>query len=153
MNRRVLAPFALALSALAPAQEPPYDLLLRGGRVIDGTGAPWFTADVAVRAGRIAAIGALADRESKRTIDARGLYIAPGFIDLLGQSEYNVLVDSRAASKITQGITTEVTGEGTSIAPLNDAMLADGADTWRRYGVTRCSASRKRRRSARRSGT
>jgi dihydroorotase/N-acyl-D-amino-acid deacylase len=102
--------------------------------VIDGTGAPWFVADVGVRDGRIAAIGALTGHESRRTIDARGLYVAPGFIDLLGQSEYNVLVDKRAASKITQGITTEVTGEGSSIAPLNDAMLAEAADVHRRYG-------------------
>src|SRR5262249_31496637 len=64
------------------------------------------------------------------------LYVTPGFIDLLGQSEYNVLVDKRAASKITQGITTEVTGEGSSIAPLNDAMLADGKDVYTRYGYT-----------------
>jgi N-acyl-D-amino-acid deacylase len=112
------------------------DLVFEGGRVVDGTGAPWFVADVAVRDGRIAAIGRLGKRPAKRRIDARGMVVAPGFIDLLGQSEYNVLVDKRAASKITQGITTEVTGEGVSIAPLNDRMLSDGKDTYARYGFT-----------------
>ena len=68
-------------------------------------------------------------------IDATGLIVAPGFIDLLGQSEYNVLVDPRAASKITQGITTEVTGEGDSIAPIDDKLIAENQDTFKRYGV------------------
>jgi dihydroorotase/N-acyl-D-amino-acid deacylase len=123
---------------LAQAQ-PADDLIFLGGRVVDGTGAPAFRADVAVRDGRIAAIGKLSsDRKdhARRRIDATNLVVAPGFIDLLGQSEYNALVDRRAASKITQGITTEVTGEGTSIAPINASMLADGADTWKRYGLT-----------------
>jgi len=127
---------SLCLAAAAPAAEPPYDLLVTGGRVVDGTSAPWFVADVAVRDGKIVAVGALAGHPARRTIDAAGLYVTPGFIDLLGQSEYNVLVDKRAASKITQGITTEVTGEGSSIAPLNDAMLADGKDIYDRYGFT-----------------
>jgi N-acyl-D-amino-acid deacylase len=127
---------SLCLAAAAPAAEPSYDLLVTGGRVVDGTSAPWFVADVAVRDGKIVAVGALAGHPARRTIDAAGLYVTPGFIDLLGQSEYNVLVDKRAASKITQGITTEVTGEGSSIAPLNDAMLADGKDIWDRYGFT-----------------
>ena len=85
--------------------------------------------------GTIAAVGALADHPARRTIDASGLFVAPGFIDLLGQSEYNVLVDPRAASKITQGITTEVTGEGDSIAPSNERMLAEGEDFFEHYGV------------------
>src|SRR5678815_3321595 len=114
----------------------PFDLLITGGRVVDGTGAPWFAADVGVRGGKIAAIGPLAGQPAKRTIDASGLYVSPGFIDLLGQSEYNVLVDKRAASKITQGITTEVTGEGASIAPLNATMMAEGKDVYQRYGFT-----------------
>jgi N-acyl-D-aspartate/D-glutamate deacylase len=91
---------------------------------------------VGVRDGKIAAVGVLAGHPAQRTIDARGLVVAPGFIDLLGQSEYTILVDKRAASKITQGITTEVTGEGVSIAPLNDAMLAEGSDQYDRYGFT-----------------
>jgi len=129
-------PLLLCLPVAAIAAEPPYDLLVTGGRVVDGTSAPWFVADVAVRDGKIVAVGALAGHAARRTIDASGLYVTPGFIDLLGQSEYNVLVDKRAASKITQGITTEVTGEGSSIAPLNDAMLADGKDVYERYGFT-----------------
>ena len=103
---------------------------------MDGTGAPWFVADVAVRDGRVVAVGNLAGRTTGRRIDARGLVVAPGFIDLLGQSEYNVLVDGRAASKITQGITTEVTGEGVSIAPLNERVLDEDRDTYEKYGVT-----------------
>jgi len=127
----------LCLLALAPpSSDEPFDLLITGGRVVDGSGAPWFSADVGVRGGKIAAVGVLAGRPAKRTIDAAGMLVTPGFIDLLGQSEYNVLVDKRAASKITQGITTEVTGEGSSIAPVNDAMLAEAKDVYARYGYT-----------------
>jgi N-acyl-D-amino-acid deacylase len=124
------------LPAADPASGGEYDLLIRGGRVVDGSGAPWFAADVAVKDGRIAAVGKLPTARAKRVVDATGLVVAPGFIDLLGQSEYNVLVDGRAASKITQGITTEVTGEGSSIAPLNDRMLANGKDVYQKYGYT-----------------
>jgi N-acyl-D-amino-acid deacylase len=128
----------LALLGRAAVAAPPAacDLLLTGGRVVDGTGAPWFRADVCVRGDRIAEVGDLARVPARRRIDASRLVVAPGFIDMLGQSEYNVLVDNRAASKITQGITTEVTGEGTSIAPLNARMLANNKETYARYGVT-----------------
>ena len=140
MRNRQLPLAALALvilgDALPSSAQARYDLLFRGGRVVDGTGAPWFAADVAVRDGRIAAIGQLEAASAKRVVDAKGLVIAPGFIDLLGQSEYNVLVDGRAASKITQGITTEVTGEGASIAPINERMFAEGQDAYARYGYT-----------------
>ena len=132
-----LVAIAPLLSGSAPAP-PGDDLVLEGGRVVDGTGAPAFAADVAVRGGRIAAVGPLPEARkaaARRRIDARGLVVAPGFIDLLGQSEYNVLVDPRAVSKVTQGITTEVTGEGSSIAPLNERLVADGEDVWRRWGV------------------
>jgi dihydroorotase/N-acyl-D-amino-acid deacylase len=132
-----LAGLLLASSTAFAADAPvEYDLIFRGGRVVDGSGAPWFAADVAVKDGRIAAVGKLADARAKRVVDASGLIVAPGFIDLLGQSEYNVLVDGRAASKITQGITTEVTGEGSSIAPINDRMLADNRDAYQKYGYT-----------------
>lgn len=127
----------LALSAAAAAADP-CDLLITGGRIVDGTGAPWFRGDVCVLDGRIHAIqtpGKLAGRPAKRTIDATGLVVSPGFIDLLGQSEYSVLVDPRAASKITQGITTEITGEGDSIAPTNERRIAEGEDSWKHYGV------------------
>ncbi|PYQ11709.1 MAG: dihydroorotase [Acidobacteria bacterium] len=110
-------------------------MLFAGGRVVDGTGAPWFRADVCVAGDRIAGVGDLAKVEAGRRIDAQGLVVAPGFIDMLGQSEYNVLVDPRAASKIAQGITTELTGEGSSIAPVNARMIAADADVWAHYGV------------------
>jgi len=126
----------IAATPASPAGKPAaYDLLFTGGRVVDGTGAPWFAADVGVRGGKITAVGRLAGRSAARVIDATGLVIAPGFIDLLGQSEYNVLVDNRAASKITQGITTEVTGEGDSIAPLDERVIAENEDVYKKYGV------------------
>jgi dihydroorotase/N-acyl-D-amino-acid deacylase len=125
----------VGISASAVSDAPDYDLLFQHARVVDGTGAPWFSADVAVAGGRIAAVGPLDPARAKRVIDASALTVAPGFIDLLGQSEYNVLVDPRAASKITQGITTEVTGEGDSIAPLDDKLIAENADTYKQYGV------------------
>ena len=112
------------------------DLLFAGGRVVDGTGAPWFRADVCVTGDRISAVGPLIRVTPRRRIDASGLVIAPGFIDMMGQSEYRLLVDGRGASKITQGITTEITGEGGSIAPLNARMLATGKATYEHYGYT-----------------
>src|SRR6185436_20068852 len=127
---------AMALLAAAPALPASCDLLLTGGRVVDGTGAPWFRADVCVVGDRVAAVGNLAGLAALRQIDATGLVVAPGFIDMLGQSEYNVLIDPRAASKITQGITTELTGEGSSIAPVNARMIAADRDVWAHYGVT-----------------
>jgi len=131
----MILPFlSVLLSAGAPL--PACDLLFAGGRVVDGTGAPWYRADVCVIGDRIAAVGPPGDRPARRRIDASALVVAPGFIDMLGQSEYNVLVDGRAASKITQGITTEITGEGGSIAPVNARMVADGKETWAHYGVT-----------------
>ena len=137
---KTLLSFALSLTLPLAASTPPRtadmdDVVFEGGRVVDGTGASWFVADVAVRGGKIAAIGRLGNRPARRRIDARGLVVAPGFIDLLGQSEYNVLVDPRAASKITQGITTEVTGEGVSIAPLNQKLIDDSKDVYAKYGV------------------
>jgi dihydroorotase/N-acyl-D-amino-acid deacylase len=126
---------ALLMLAAGSAQAGSFDLVFYGGRVVDGTGAPWFLADVGVVGDRIAAIGDLSRDAAARRIDASGLVVAPGFIDMMGQSEYNILVDSRAASKITQGITTEITGEGESIAPINSRMAADARGLWDRYGV------------------
>ncbi|MGQ0737293.1 MAG: N-acyl-D-amino-acid deacylase family protein [Acidobacteriota bacterium] len=113
-----------------------FDVLILDARVVDGTGAPWFHADVGVSGDRITAVGRLQGAQATMRIDARGLVLAPGFIDLLGQSEFNVLVDPRAASKITQGITTEITGEGGSIAPVSDRMIAESAASYRYFGVT-----------------
>jgi dihydroorotase/N-acyl-D-amino-acid deacylase len=118
------------------SQEPVYDVIFAGGRVVDGTGAPWFRADVGVIGDRIASIGNLVKAAARRRIDASHLIVAPGFIDMMGQSEYRILVDHRVAGKITQGITTEITGEGSSIAPLNQRMIEEGRDVWTRYGLT-----------------
>jgi N-acyl-D-amino-acid deacylase len=120
-------------TAAAPAR---FDVVIANGRVVDGTGAPWFRADVGIVGDRITAIGNLSAAQAGTRIDAAGQVVAPGFIDLLGQSEFNVLVDSRAASKITQGITTEITGEGVSIAPVNDQMMADRKATYDFFKIT-----------------
>jgi dihydroorotase/N-acyl-D-amino-acid deacylase len=132
----LVSALTVAAAARSPQAAPgPFDLIVSGGRIVDGTGAAWFAGDVGVRGDRIAAIGDLTGAAAKVRIDATGLVVAPGFIDLLGQSEFNVLVDNRAASKIMQGVTTEVTGEGTSIAPMNDRLFADQADLYRHFSV------------------
>jgi N-acyl-D-amino-acid deacylase len=113
--------FLLTWSGLGFAQH--YDVVIRDGRIIDGTGSPWYSGDIAIQGGKIAAIGQFAQAESKRTIDAHGMVVAPGFIDMLGQSDLTMLVNPHLPSKIFQGITTEITGEGGSAAPLNDAMI------------------------------
>ncbi len=102
-----------------------FDLLITGGRVVDGSGNPWVQTDIGIRGDRIVARGKLAGHPARRVIDATGLVVAPGFIDMLGQSELSLLVDSRAESKIRQGITTEITGEGGSAAPQNNRTLED----------------------------
>ena len=117
----------LLAAPLLPAQQ--YDVLIRNGKVIDGSGNPWTYADVGVIGDRIAFVGrARTNVAAKRTIDATGLIVAPGFIDMLGQSELNLLVDKLAVSKLTQGVTTEITGEGDSIAPTNDVLNAENVD-------------------------
>jgi dihydroorotase/N-acyl-D-amino-acid deacylase len=109
----------------APALgEDSYDVLIRNGRIVDGGGNPWFSGDVAIRGNRIVAVGKLKDAHAARVIDAKGMVVAPGFIDMLGQSEMSLLIDNRAQSKLSQGITTEITGEGGSAAPQNEKTLA-----------------------------
>jgi len=125
--------FFTALSA--HAQQTTYDFIISGARIVDGTGSPWFYGDLAINGNRIAALGDLRNASAKERIDARGLVVSPGFIDVQGQSEFNILVDGRAASKITQGVTTEITGEGTSIAPLNDRLLEDFRPEAEKYHV------------------
>ena len=119
----VIALMAALCGSVAETGAVSFDLVITNGHIIDGTGSPWYSGDVGIRGGKIAAIGNLAAAERKRTIDARGQVVAPGFIDMLGQSELTILVDPRLPSKIYQGITTEITGEGGSAAPLNDAIV------------------------------
>lgn len=110
-----------------------YDLVIANGRIVDGTGAPWFRGDLGIRGDRIAAIGRLEAAAARRRIDAHGAIVAPGFIDLLGQSELLLLVDGRAESKVRQGITTEITGEGGSAAPVVADDLEDMKPWLERY--------------------
>lgn len=152
MSSRRLAHFlsriVLLAACLSPAQAQPnhptatYDIVIRGGRIIDGTGNPWYLGDVGIVGNRIVAIGKLSvqPEEGKtafqgpglrgvgynagRVIDARGMVVAPGFIDMLGQSETPLLIDNRSISKLAQGITSEITGEGGSIAPQNALTIA-----------------------------
>jgi len=134
----------LVLAAGCATTRPPaardYDLRILNGRIIDGTGSPAFRADVGVRGDRIVAIGNLSTATSARTIDAGGNVVAPGFIDLLGQSQTAVLNDSKLEGKVRQGVTTEVTGEGFSPGPITEAQEAErkaenpNSPTWRTLG-------------------
>jgi N-acyl-D-amino-acid deacylase len=101
-----------------------YDIIIKNGEIVDGTGNPWVSGDIALRGDRIAKIGKLEDATAKRVIDARGLVVSPGFIDMLGQSELALLIDNRSLSKLSQGITTEITGEGASVAPQDALTLS-----------------------------
>jgi dihydroorotase/N-acyl-D-amino-acid deacylase len=127
------------LFAVAPLesqeQTRSFDMVITNGRIIDGTGSPWYSGDVGIRNGKIASIGNLSAAPRARTIDASGKVVAPGFIDMLGQSEYTILVDPRLPSKIYQGITTEITGEGESIAPLSDAILHADQEQYDHYHI------------------
>jgi N-acyl-D-amino-acid deacylase len=114
----------------------PFDVVIVNGHIIDGTGSPWYSGQVGIRAGRIAAIGNLEAAPRKQTIDAQGKVVAPGFIDMLGQSEMTMLVDPRLPSKIYQGITTEITGEGNSAGPLNAPMLASDRAGYEHLKIT-----------------
>src|SRR6476661_6679759 len=130
--------FLLMATSLSGAQTPDrsFDTVITNGHIIDGTGSPWYSGDIGIRDGKIAAIGNLSGVQRTRTIDVHGMVVAPGFIDMLGQSELTILVDPRLPSKIYQGITTEITGEGGSAAPLNDAIIqADGAG-YAHYHIT-----------------
>src|SRR5258708_985737 len=123
MRLTLLCALLLALTSQGTHSSRPFDILILNGHVIDGTGSPWYGADVGIRDGRVAAIGRLADAAARQRIDATGRIVAPGFIDMLGQSELTLLVEPHVPSKIFQGITTEITGEGGSAAPLNDAII------------------------------
>src|SRR5690242_19136983 len=141
MNTTKMRLFLMLLTAasflppVGSAQGPTYDFIIVGGRIVDGTGAPWFIGDLAISGDRIVAMGNLRNASASHCIDASGMAVSPGFIDVQGQSEFNLLIDNRAVSKITQGVTTEITGEGTSIAPVNDRLLEDLKDDAKKYGV------------------
>jgi dihydroorotase/N-acyl-D-amino-acid deacylase len=146
VNLKLCLSYVLALSIvfllarLTTAQHPAYDFIISDARIVDGTGAPWVVGDIGIAGDRIVAIGDLSKASSSKRIDATGLVVSPGFIDVQGQSEFNLLVDNRAASKITQGVTTEITGEGTSIAPLNEHLKKQpdfqaNEESAKKYGV------------------
>jgi dihydroorotase/N-acyl-D-amino-acid deacylase len=124
----VIAAFIVGFTApvfpqQSAASGAPFDVVITNGKIYDGSGNPWYLADIGIRGDRIAAIGKLSNAQAKKFIDAAGLVVAPGFIDMLGQSEGSLLIDNRAVSKLSQGITSEITGEGGSIAPQNDITL------------------------------
>lgn len=141
MTVRISVVLMFTLASLTPltlvsSKTPEYDLIIRNGRVIDGSGRPAFNADVAIKGDQIARIGNLRGAQAKRVIDAQGQVVAPGFIDMLGQSETFVLIDPRAMSKVMMGVTTEITGEGESIAPINERQIKEAEDFNRRYNLT-----------------
>ncbi|MGB2590542.1 MAG: D-aminoacylase [Candidatus Acidiferrum sp.] len=131
----------LLLVGFARAQHAEYDFIISNAHIVDGTGAPWVEGDIGITGDRIAAIGDLSKASAKKRVDVHGLVVSPGFIDVQGQSEFNLLVDNRAASKITQGVTSEITGEGSSIAPLNEHLKKQpdfpaNEEEAKKYGVT-----------------
>ncbi|HLW22943.1 MAG TPA: D-aminoacylase [Steroidobacteraceae bacterium] len=139
-RRAALGLVLVSAVATANARESTgsnFDVIIEHGHVIDGTGAPWYGADIGIRAGRIAAIGRLEGASAKQRIEAAGLVVAPGFIDMLGQSELTLLVDPRVPSKVFQGITTEITGEGQSVAPVNEAIARERARELEHYHLKR----------------
>ncbi len=136
---------ALSLSAMllfsfsSSAKTTPaaqYDLLIKNGRIVDGSGRPGYMADLAIKGDRIVRIGKLKGATAARVMDAAGMVVAPGFIDMLGQSESYVLIDPRAMSKVMMGVTTEVTGEGDSIAPVNERLIKEQEEFNRRYNLS-----------------
>ena len=109
---------------MTPSDQPaPFDVIIKNGHILDGSGSPWYAADIGIRGDRIGAIGKLDGSPAKRVIDASQRIVSPGFIDMLGQSETALLIDNRSLSKLAQGITTEITGEGGSVAPQNEKTL------------------------------
>jgi N-acyl-D-amino-acid deacylase len=132
----ILIVMLLGLSPATFAQPAPFDLVIAGAHLIDGTGNPWYIADVGIRDGLIAEIGNLAHRQAKRTIDAHGLTLTPGFIDMMSGTTLPLLLDPvTAQSKLRQGVTTMMSGEGDSLAPQNARTIGDytlpaGFPTW-----------------------
>jgi N-acyl-D-aspartate/D-glutamate deacylase len=136
MNRRLTLCLFLVTALMACAGEADYDVIVEHGQVVDGTGSDPVAMDVGIRDGHIAALGDLSGASADQRIDASGKVVAPGFIDMLGQSELNILVNPHLPSKIFQGITTEITGEGGSIAPLNDRIIEADKLAYEHLGIT-----------------
>lgn len=135
----LLFAFCLLLMSCATQPKPSMlDLKIINGRIIDGTGAPWYRGDVGVRGDAIVSIGDLSHVSATATIDAHDNVVTPGFIDLLGQSQFSVFQDPHLEAKVRQGITTEVTGEGTSPGPLGkkqiDAATQQNRPAWHTLG-------------------
>ena len=124
----VVLAIAAARLAWLDAQEPAFDVIVRGGHIVDGTGNPWFAGDVAVRGDRISAVGNLSNAKARREIDARGLVVAPGFIDMHTHSDQPLLDDGNAESKVREGVTLDVIGEATTVAPRDG--LPEARDSW-----------------------
>ena len=127
---------AFVSSVDAQASRAAFDVIIHHGHILDGTGSPWYSADIGIRNGRIAAIGNLSAAQTKQRVDAHGMIVAPGFIDMLGQSEITILVNPHVPSKIFQGITTEITGEGGSVAPLNDPIIKADKVSYDHYKIS-----------------
>ena len=134
-----ISTLAMLMFSLAPTnstQTPQYDVMIRNGRIVDGSGRPAYNADLAIKGQRIARIGSLAGATAAQTIDAQGMVVAPGFIDMLGQSETYLLIDPRGMSKVMMGVTTEITGEGESIAPINERQIKEQEDFLKRFNLS-----------------
>jgi N-acyl-D-amino-acid deacylase len=125
----VLALGILSLPTLSSAQRANgvggYDIVITNGRLIDGTGNPWFNADIGIKGGKIVKIGKLDPKSGKRVIDAKGMAVSPGFIDLHTHTDLPALADGNVESKVRQGVTLDVIGESSTVAPLRGAVLEE----------------------------
>ncbi len=133
----LLTLIALAFTVQHRAETPQYDLLIVGGHILDGSGSPWFEGSVAVKDGRIVDVGRLPNATAREVIDATGLVVAPGFIDLHSHSDFTLLADGKAQSKIRQGVTTEILGEADSAGPVLGPVAPEFDKDLRRYGIER----------------
>jgi N-acyl-D-amino-acid deacylase len=133
---QALGDIATAIYTMPADQPAPFDVVIKNGHILDGSGGPWYAADIGIRGDRIVAIGKLDGAPAKKVLDATDRIVSPGFIDMLGQSESALLIDSRSLSKLSQGITTEITGEGGSVAPQNEKTLAPQKPYLEHYHLT-----------------
>ncbi|HUU13786.1 MAG TPA: D-aminoacylase [Terriglobia bacterium] len=133
----LLTLIALAFTVQHRADTPQYDLLIVGGHIVDGSGSPWFEGSVAVKDGRIVDVGRLPNATARQVIDAAGLVVAPGFIDLHSHSDFTLLVDGKAQSKIRQGVTTEILGEADSAGPVLGPVAPEFDKDLKPYGIER----------------